>query len=60
MRREQPDAVVLDIRLPGWTAGRSWRALKADPETAAIPVVVVSVLDERAAGSALGRGWRTS
>jgi signal transduction histidine kinase/CheY-like chemotaxis protein len=53
-RRLRPRAVVLDILLPrvdGWDLiGR----LKADPATAAIPVVIVSVLDERLKGLALG------
>ncbi len=37
--------------MDGWDV---LRAIKADPETAAIPVVVVSVLDERAKGLSLG------
>jgi signal transduction histidine kinase/CheY-like chemotaxis protein len=53
-RREKPVAVVLDLRLPlvdGWGV---LAALKADRDTAAIPVVVVSVLDDRAKGMARG------
>ena len=53
-RRLRPRAVVLDILLPrvdGWDLlGR----LKADPATADSPVVVVSMLDERGKGLALG------
>jgi signal transduction histidine kinase/CheY-like chemotaxis protein len=53
-RRLRPRAVVLDILLPrvdGWDLlGR----LKADPATADAPVVVVSMLDERGKGLALG------
>jgi signal transduction histidine kinase/ActR/RegA family two-component response regulator len=54
IRRQKPVAVVLDIRLPridGWDV---LVALRADPETAALPVVVVSMLDERAKGLSLG------
>jgi signal transduction histidine kinase/ActR/RegA family two-component response regulator len=50
VRREQPDAVVLDIQLPGLDGWAVLAALKAASETSAIPVVVVSVLDERARG----------
>jgi signal transduction histidine kinase/DNA-binding response OmpR family regulator len=54
VRREHPDAVVLDIRLPDMDGWEVLTALKADPATAAIPVVVVSILDERGTGFALG------
>ena len=37
--------------MDGWDV---LRAIKADPETAGIPVVVVSVLDERVKGLSLG------
>ena len=53
-RREKPDAILLDIRMPvtdGWSA---LRHLQQDPETARIPVIVLSVVEERARGLALG------
>ena len=37
VRRERPDAVVLDIRLPGLDGWEVLAALKADPETAGHP-----------------------
>ena len=46
--------VVLDIRLPGMDGWEVLAALKADPATAATPVVIVSMLDERLTGLALG------
>jgi CheY-like chemotaxis protein len=49
-----PAAVLLDIRLPGIDGWSVLRALKADPHTAGIPVIVVSIVDERARGIALG------
>ncbi len=39
---------------PGSTAGRCWPSCKARPGTAAIPVVIASVVDERPRGLALG------
>ena len=49
-----PAGVILDILLPGIDGWEVLAQLKADPETAAIPVVVVSMLDERGRGFALG------
>jgi signal transduction histidine kinase/CheY-like chemotaxis protein len=54
VRRTQPDAVLLDIRLPGIDGWAVLKALKAGQETRDIPVIVVSILDERARGVALG------
>src|SRR5205085_6588263 len=49
-----PNAIVLDILLPrlgGWDV---LSRIKADPAIADIPVVIVSMLDERGKGFALG------
>jgi signal transduction histidine kinase/CheY-like chemotaxis protein len=54
VRRVQPAAVLLDIKLPGIDGWAVLRALKADPVLREIPVVVVSVLEERAKGRELG------
>ena len=54
VRRLNPAAVVLDIALPGMDGWELMVALRDDPATAGDPVVVVSVLDERAKGLALG------
>ena len=48
------DAVLLDIRLPGIDGWAVLQALKQDPETRDIPVIVVSIVEERARGAALG------
>jgi signal transduction histidine kinase/ActR/RegA family two-component response regulator len=50
----QPAAVVLDIRLPRMDGWDVLHALKADPETRHVPVVIVSVVDERHKGLSLG------
>ena len=54
VRRLSPAGVILDILLPGIDGWEVLAQLKADPDTAAIPVVVVSMLDERGRGFALG------
>jgi signal transduction histidine kinase/ActR/RegA family two-component response regulator len=54
VRRVRPDVVLLDIRLPGIDGWAVLEALKADPGTREIPVIVVSIVDERARGVALG------
>jgi signal transduction histidine kinase/CheY-like chemotaxis protein len=54
VERIHPAAVVLDIRLPGLDGWEVLAQLRAAPETADLPVVVVSVVDERQRGLALG------
>jgi signal transduction histidine kinase/CheY-like chemotaxis protein len=54
VRRVRPDAVLLDIRLPGIDGWAVLQALKAEPATRDIPVIIVSIVDERARGAALG------
>jgi signal transduction histidine kinase/CheY-like chemotaxis protein len=53
-RRLRPRAVVLDILLPRLDGWDLLARLKADPATSEAPVVVVSMLDERGKGLALG------
>jgi len=51
---ERADAVLLDIMMPetdGWTV---LQALKMDPRTKAVPVVICSVIDDRELGFSLG------
>lgn len=53
-RQLRPDIIVLDVLMPtmdGWTVLTS---IKADPDLADIPVVMLSVLDEENMGFALG------
>lgn len=54
IRAVLPSVVVLDIQLPRRDGWQVLADLKADVRTAAIPVVVASVLDERARALALG------
>lgn len=54
VRKVQPAAIVLDIKLPQVDGWKVLTELKADPATAAIPVVIASVVDDRPRGLALG------
>jgi DNA-binding response OmpR family regulator len=54
IRRVKPDAVLLDIRLPGMDGWDVLAELQSDPDTAGIPVIVVSIVDERSRGLGLG------
>jgi CheY-like chemotaxis protein len=53
-RREKPDVITLDVMMPkldGWTVlGR----LKSDPALASIPVIMLTIVDERTLGYSLG------
>jgi signal transduction histidine kinase/ActR/RegA family two-component response regulator len=54
VRQVHPDVVLLDIRLPGIDGWSVLQTLKSEDETRDIPVVVVSIVDERARGAAYG------
>jgi DNA-binding response OmpR family regulator len=41
-RAQRPDLAVLDVMMPGLTGWEVTRALKADPETNAIPVILLT------------------
>jgi PAS domain S-box-containing protein len=53
-RQLLPDVITLDIRLGDSSGWEILHRLKKDPETAHIPVVVISILDEPETGFALG------
>ena len=53
-RRLKPVAITLDVLLPKLDGWNVLAKLKLDETTAQIPVVVVSVVDERSHGRALG------
>jgi adenylate cyclase len=45
VRDEKPDLVLLDVMMPGMTGYEVCQALRANPHTAALPVVMVTALD---------------
>jgi signal transduction histidine kinase/DNA-binding response OmpR family regulator len=53
-REKRPDAISLDVLMPGMDGWTVLRALKAETVTSSIPVVMVSMLDDRDIGYALG------
>jgi CheY-like chemotaxis protein len=53
-RQLQPAAITLDLVLPGIDGIEVLKMLKNDPETRAIPVVIVSMIDNRELGLAFG------
>jgi signal transduction histidine kinase/DNA-binding response OmpR family regulator len=52
--RSAPAAVVLDIRLPGISGWEVLARIKGDATSAHVPVIVVSIVDDRGRGYALG------
>jgi signal transduction histidine kinase/DNA-binding response OmpR family regulator len=53
-RARPPAAIILDILLPGADGWDVLRELKADPDLRDLPVIIVTVVDERGLGLALG------
>jgi len=53
-RTLQPAVITLDVLMPGMDGWEVLRQLKADPETRDIPVLMVTMTDDRELGYALG------
>jgi signal transduction histidine kinase/DNA-binding response OmpR family regulator len=53
-REERPDVITLDLMMPGMDGWQTLTVLKSDPELADIPVIVLTLLDERKKAYALG------
>lgn len=49
-----PDAITLDILMPGGGGFETLVALRAATETASIPIIIVSIVDQQKVGFALG------
>lgn len=45
-RQEKPDVVLMDIVMPGLNGFQATRQLSKDPETSAIPVIIVTTKDQ--------------
>jgi PAS domain S-box-containing protein len=53
-REHRPDVITLDVVMPGLDGWEVLAALKEDPEVAAIPVVMLTITDDRSLGFSLG------
>ncbi len=53
-RELAPDVILLDVLMPGLDGWSVLTSLKEDPELSGIPVVMVSMIDDRRLGFALG------
>jgi CheY-like chemotaxis protein len=53
-RQTRPAAITLDVLMPGMDGWAVLRELKADPELAQIPVIMITMSDDRSIGYALG------
>ncbi len=54
VRGHRPDIITLDILMPGMDGWQVLRKLKASADTRDVPVICLSILDERGKGLALG------
>jgi CheY-like chemotaxis protein len=54
VRDLRPVAITLDVMMPGMDGWAVLTALKSDPATAEIPVIVVSIVDDKNLGYSLG------
>ncbi len=54
VRTLRPDLIILDLMMPQLSGFDTLSALRSDPATSAIPVVILSVLDDRRKGLRLG------
>ncbi len=53
-RALRPQVITLDVMMPGMDGWAVLTALKADPATADIPVIMLTIVDEKEVGFALG------
>lgn len=53
-RADKPDLITLDVMMPSMDGWAVLSALKADPATAEIPVVMLTMVEDRPMGFALG------
>ena len=54
-REIRPAAITLDVVMPQMDGWAVLTAIKADPDLAAIPVIMLSMLDEKGMGYAWGQ-----
>ncbi|PIG93069.1 response regulator [Gloeocapsopsis sp. IPPAS B-1203] len=50
----RPDAIILDVMMPGMDGWTVLASLKADPQVANIPVIMTTIVDDKNLGYSLG------
>jgi PAS domain S-box-containing protein len=53
-QRLRPDVITLDVMMPGSSGFETLAALRKNPETVNIPVIILSIVDQKEVGFALG------
>ena len=53
-KTEKPDAITLDILMPGMDGWSVLKQLKSDNELSNVPVIIASIVDDKKTGFALG------
>jgi signal transduction histidine kinase/DNA-binding response OmpR family regulator/HAMP domain-containing protein len=53
-RELQPDVITLDVLMPGTDGWAVLAMLKSDPDLASIPVIMLTIIDDKSKGYALG------
>jgi len=53
-RKLRPDAITLDVLMPGGTGFETLVSLRRAPELANVPIIMVSIVDQKRVGFALG------
>jgi CheY-like chemotaxis protein len=53
-RKLHPDAITLDVLMPGMDGWTMLTTLKTDPDLADIPVIMLTIVDDKSKGYALG------
>jgi two-component system alkaline phosphatase synthesis response regulator PhoP len=46
-KKEKPDAIVMDLMMPGMDGFKACKEMKNDPELKAIPVIVLTAINKR-------------
>jgi len=54
VKKERPDLIILDVMMPGMSGFDTAAVLKNNPQTADIPVVILSVLEDKDRGYRIG------
>jgi CheY-like chemotaxis protein len=53
-RELRPRAIILDVMMPAMDGWATLTALKSDPELSSVPVVLLTIIDDKGMGYALG------